>query len=123
MLSLFRTGFSKPGMEYELMTLKHILKKTTEHLGIGARTCNPRTLEIEAGGSRVRGHCQLWSKFQANLLYMRPCLKKPQSKTKQAPAPLQIRCVRRCLAPGRREGGPVGWRWTSEPGTAPSVVL
>lgn len=70
MLSLFRTGFSKPGMEYELMTLKHILKKTTEPLGIGARTCNPRTLEIEAGGSRVRGHCQLWSKFQANLLYL-----------------------------------------------------
>lgn len=41
-------------------------------LGI-VQTHNPRTWEVDAGGSR--GHPQLHDEFESNLDHMRPCLK------------------------------------------------
>ena len=44
-------------------------------LGVEAHPCNSSTQKIEVRGSEVQGHSQLRGEFEANLGYMRPCLK------------------------------------------------
>lgn len=43
-------------------------------LGVVLYTCNPSTLELEVGESRVQGYPWLHSEWEASLDYMRLCL-------------------------------------------------
>lgn len=54
---------------------------TTTEPGVVSRFCNICT-EVEAGGSEVQGHCQLYRRFKASLGYKKPCLKNKINKIK-----------------------------------------
>lgn len=43
---------------------------------------SPRNLEAEAGGLRVQGQLGICNEFDANLGYMRPCLKQRETTGK-----------------------------------------
>lgn len=63
-----------------------------------AHTCNPTTLEVEAGGLEVLGHVQLHTEFIASLKYMGCCKegiknKLTLSKWQQQAAPSSVPAV------------------------------
>ena len=43
---------------------------------IEAHICNPRTQEVEVGGSDIQGHSKIHNEFKAMLGYMRSCLQR-----------------------------------------------
>lgn len=58
--------------------IKSLLKKfpaiSELNLGLVAHACNPSTWDRQARESRVQGHPQLCSKFEASLDYRGPCV-------------------------------------------------
>lgn len=52
---------------------KTLCLKKKQNPTLMVRTCNPSTPEVvEAGGSRIQGHPQVHSKFEASMGYKRP---------------------------------------------------
>ena len=52
-------------------------------LGMVVDAHSPDTLNVEAGGSEVQGHSQLYSDFEARLSSMRHYLKQNKTKIKK----------------------------------------
>lgn len=57
---------------------------TPHKLATEVPDCHPGTLELEAEGSEVQGHAQLYRGFEASLSYLRPLVNKQETKVNKS---------------------------------------